>query len=64
MRKPVVAAIAFDGIRPFHLSVPCLVFGEDRTPEGLPIAGAAISWRVAVATPPPPAGVFATTARQ
>lgn len=36
MRKPVVAAIAFDGIRPFHLSVPCLVFGEDRTPEGLP----------------------------
>src|SRR3569832_1329449 len=36
MRKPVVAAIAFDGIRPFHLSVPCLVFGEDRTTEGLP----------------------------
>ena len=42
MRKPVVAAIAFDGIRPFHLSVPCLVFGEDRTPEGLP----AIDFRV------------------
>jgi len=36
MRKPVVAAIAFDGIRPFHLSVPCLIFGEDRTTEGLP----------------------------
>jgi transcriptional regulator GlxA family with amidase domain len=36
MRKPIVAAIAFDGIRPFHLSVPCLVFGEDRTTEGLP----------------------------
>ena len=42
MPKPVVAAIAFDGIRPFHLSVPCLVFGEDRTPEGLP----AIDFRV------------------
>jgi AraC family transcriptional activator FtrA len=36
MTKPIIAAIAFDGIRPFHLSVPCLVFGEDRTPEGLP----------------------------
>lgn len=36
MRKPVVAAVAFDGISPFHLSVPCLVFGEDRTPQGLP----------------------------
>ena len=24
-----VAVIAFDGISPFHLSVPCLVFGED-----------------------------------
>jgi transcriptional regulator GlxA family with amidase domain len=42
MRKPIVAAIAFDGIRPFHLSVPCLVFGEDRTTEGLP----AIDFRV------------------
>lgn len=29
-----VAVVAFDGISPFHLSVPCLVFGEDRTPEG------------------------------
>jgi len=42
MRNPVVAAVAFDGIRPFHLSVPCLVFGEDRTSEGLP----AIDFRV------------------
>nr|WP_292836077.1 helix-turn-helix domain-containing protein [Mesorhizobium sp.] len=33
---PVVAVIAFDGISPFHLSVPCLVFGEDRTALGLP----------------------------
>lgn len=36
MADPIVAAIAFDGISPFHLSVPCLVFGEDRTPLGLP----------------------------
>src|SRR5689334_7162449 len=33
---PTVAVIAFDGISPFHLSVPCLVFGEDRTTLGLP----------------------------
>lgn len=36
MADPVVAAIAFDGISPFHLSVPCLVFGADRTTLGLP----------------------------
>ncbi|MER9233224.1 helix-turn-helix domain-containing protein [Mesorhizobium sp. M0622] len=36
MTDPVVAAIAFDGISPFHLSVPCLVFGADRTSLGLP----------------------------
>ncbi|GLS35657.1 AraC family transcriptional regulator [Mesorhizobium tianshanense] len=36
MADPIVAAIAFDGISPFHLSVPCLVFGEDRTVLGLP----------------------------
>ncbi|MCV3207089.1 helix-turn-helix domain-containing protein [Mesorhizobium sp. YC-39] len=36
MADPIVAAIAFDGISPFHLSVPCLVFGEDRTALGLP----------------------------
>lgn len=29
-----VAVVAFDGISPFHLSVPCLVFGEDRRPDG------------------------------
>jgi transcriptional regulator GlxA family with amidase domain len=28
--------IAFDGISPFHLSVPCLVFGENRTALGVP----------------------------
>ncbi|MER8956385.1 helix-turn-helix domain-containing protein [Mesorhizobium sp. M0833] len=36
MTDPAVAAIAFDGISPFHLSVPCLVFGADRTRLGLP----------------------------
>ncbi|MER8437452.1 helix-turn-helix domain-containing protein [Mesorhizobium sp. M1312] len=36
MADPIVAAIAFDGISPFHLSVPCLVFAEDRTALGLP----------------------------
>jgi transcriptional regulator GlxA family with amidase domain len=28
--------IAFDRIRPFHLSVPCAVFGEDRAEGGVP----------------------------
>jgi transcriptional regulator GlxA family with amidase domain len=36
MTSPIVAAVAFDGISPFHLSVPCLVFGADRTKLGLP----------------------------
>ncbi|RJT39364.1 helix-turn-helix domain-containing protein [Mesorhizobium waimense] len=36
MADPIIAAIAFDGISPFHLSVPCLVFGTDRTRLGLP----------------------------
>jgi transcriptional regulator GlxA family with amidase domain len=31
-----VAVVAFDGISPFHLSVPCLVFGEDRGADGMP----------------------------
>lgn len=31
-----VAVVAFDGISPFHLSVPCLVFGEDRDATGRP----------------------------
>lgn len=29
-----IAVVAFDGISPFHLSVPCMVFGEDRTERG------------------------------
>lgn len=36
MRTPTIAVVAFDGISPFHLSVPCLVFGADRTKLGLP----------------------------
>ena len=36
MTTPIIAVLAFDGISPFHLSVPCLVFGEDRTALGLP----------------------------
>ncbi|MFM0023228.1 helix-turn-helix domain-containing protein [Paraburkholderia azotifigens] len=31
----VVAAVAFDGISPFHLSVPCVVFAEDRSDGGV-----------------------------
>lgn len=31
-----IAVVAFDGISPFHLSVPGLVFGEDRHELGLP----------------------------
>ena len=39
MHRPApvtVAVVAFDGISPFHLSVPCLVFGEDRGALGVP----------------------------
>lgn len=36
MTAPIIAVLAFDGISPFHLSVPCLVFGADRTRLGLP----------------------------
>ena len=31
----VVVVVAFDRISPFHLSVPCAVFGEDRSGEGV-----------------------------
>ena len=31
-----IAVVAFDGVSPFHLSVPCMVFGEDRTETGAP----------------------------
>ena len=48
-RVHVVAAIAFDGISPFHLSVPCVVFGEDRSDGGVP----AFDFRVCAAEPGP-----------
>lgn len=31
-----IAVLAFEGISPFHLSVPCLVFGENRAELGVP----------------------------
>lgn len=31
MRKNSVAVIVFDRISPFHLSIPCIIFGEDRS---------------------------------
>lgn len=34
MPPPVIAVVAFNRISPFHLSVPCLVFGEER--PGIP----------------------------
>lgn len=36
MSPDTIAVIVFDGISPFHLSVPSLVFGEDRTSLGIP----------------------------
>lgn len=31
-----IAIVAFDGISPFHLSVPCMIFGENREELGVP----------------------------
>ncbi|HZV64422.1 MAG TPA: helix-turn-helix domain-containing protein [Telluria sp.] len=36
MHTLTVAVVAFDGISPFHLSVPCAVFGEDCNTGGVP----------------------------
>lgn len=36
MARTRVAVVAFDGIRPFHLSVPCAVFGETADEEASP----------------------------
>jgi AraC family transcriptional regulator, transcriptional activator FtrA len=47
MRTPIVVVVAFDKISLFHLSVPCLVFGEDRTAIGLP----RIEFRLCAAEP-------------
>src|SRR3989442_10215773 len=35
-RRRSVAVVAFDGISPFHLSVPCMVFGSDMSGAGVP----------------------------
>lgn len=32
-----IAVVAFEGISPFHLSIPSLVFGEDRSEDGIPV---------------------------
>ena len=36
LRTNTVAVVAFDGISPFHLSVPCMVFGPDMSGAGVP----------------------------
>jgi transcriptional regulator GlxA family with amidase domain len=36
LRSRTIAVVAFDGISAFHLSVPSLVFGEDRAEIGVP----------------------------
>ncbi len=36
MTTRTIAVLAFDGMSPFHLSIPCAVFGEDRSAVGLP----------------------------
>jgi len=33
-QQPTIAVVAFDRISPFHLSVPCMVFGDHH--PGLP----------------------------
>jgi transcriptional regulator GlxA family with amidase domain len=41
-RHRTIAVVAFDRISPFHLSVPWLVFGEDRRDDGIPAAEVAV----------------------
>ncbi len=36
MRTSTIAVVAFEGISPFHLTVPCVVFAEDRRSIGMP----------------------------
>lgn len=36
MDTDTIAVIAFNGISPFHLAVPSMVFGEDRRAVGAP----------------------------
>jgi len=49
VRRHVVAVVAYDGVSPFHLSVPCIVFGEDRSSGGVP----AFDFRVCSVEPGP-----------
>jgi transcriptional regulator GlxA family with amidase domain len=52
MAEPCIAVVAFDRISPFHLSVPCVVFGENS------LGGPQFNLRVCAAEP----GIIATTA--
>ncbi|WP_122157884.1 helix-turn-helix domain-containing protein [Paraburkholderia sp.] len=52
MSQPTIAVVAFDRISPFHLSVPCVVFGEPH--PGMP----PVKFKVCAAEP----GVINTTA--
>ncbi len=36
MENRIIAVVAFHGISPFHLSIPCMIFGEDRSAGGVP----------------------------
>lgn len=36
MRTHSIAVVAFDRISPFHLAVPCTIFGDDRSDAGVP----------------------------
>ena len=36
MHSPVVTVVLFEGVSSFHVSVPCLIFGQDRRMIGLP----------------------------
>jgi len=37
MKPTSIAVVAFDGISPFHLSVPCMVFGVDKLHANVPV---------------------------
>ncbi|MCP2163266.1 GlxA family transcriptional regulator [Goodfellowiella coeruleoviolacea] len=47
MGVPGVAVLAFEGISPFHLAVPSLVWGPESPPGDMP------PWRITVAAPAP-----------
>ena len=47
MTRHSIAVVAFDRISPFHLAVPCIVFGEERSGIGVP----SFDFRVCAAEP-------------